>query len=748
VLLCLPLLTRAQLTITGTVRDKGNFKGLESVSVLIKELKKGSISDSLGNFYIKEIPKGAYTFQISSVSYKTISKKISINTDEHLFFELESDANFLEEFVVSGTMKELSKMDSPVPVDIISPKFLYKNPNSNIFDALQNVNGVRPQINCNICSTGDIHINGLEGPYTMVLIDGMPIVSSLSTVYGLSGIPNSLIDRVEVIKGPASSLYGSEAIGGLINIITKNTKSAPKFSFDSFLSSWGELNLDAGFSYRGKKASSIVGINAFRYNQVIDNNLDGFTDLTLQNRISVFNKWNFDRAQNRLSSIAIRGFYEDRWGGQTHWKPINRGGDEVYGESIYTNRFELIGAYQIPSKEKIMLRYSYNFHDQNSVYGTTPYLAKQQVLFSQLTYDKEFKKHGLLLGIPIKYTYYDDNTSATSLNLENNPDNVFLPGIFIQDEWKLNSQHKLLLGLRYDYNSKHGNIFTPRLAYQWNSNSGLSTFRYNLGKGFRIVNLFTEDHASLSGAREVVIAGALKPEQSWNNNVNFVQKFIFNSGFLSLDASAFYTYFNNQILPDYSTNSSQIIYDNLSGHAVSKGLSLNLDLEFDNGLSVLLGSTLMDVSKIEAGIKSRQVLTERFSGTWTLSYQFLRSKIKLDYTGNLTGSMLLPTLNELDPRPGNSPLFSIQNLQISRKTKKGLEFYGGIKNMLNINPAKKVPFLIARAHDPFDKNIQFNTKGNIIATEENPYALSFDPTYVYASQQGRRLFLGLRYSFN
>ena len=99
--------------------------------------------------------------------------------------------------------------------------FSERNPTPSIFESLQNVNGIRPQLNCNVCNTGDIHINGLEGPYTFVLIDGMPIVSGLSTVYGLSGIPQSLIERVEIVKGPASTLYGSEAVGGIINIITK-----------------------------------------------------------------------------------------------------------------------------------------------------------------------------------------------------------------------------------------------------------------------------------------------------------------------------------------------------------------------------------------------------------------------------------------------------------------------------------------------------------------------------------------------
>src|SRR5690606_17189097 len=115
----------------------------------------------------------------------------------------------LNEVVISGTLKEVTKLDSPVPVEVYTSSFFKANPTPSIFDALQNINGVRPHLNCNICNTGDIHINGLEGPYTMILIDGMPIVSGLSTVYGLSGIPQSLIDRVEIVKGPASMLYGS-----------------------------------------------------------------------------------------------------------------------------------------------------------------------------------------------------------------------------------------------------------------------------------------------------------------------------------------------------------------------------------------------------------------------------------------------------------------------------------------------------------------------------------------------------------
>jgi outer membrane receptor for ferrienterochelin and colicins len=168
--------------------------------------------------------------------------------------------------VITGTIKPISKSKSPVNVEIYSQKFFQKNPTPSIFEAIAMVNGVKPQLNCSVCNTGDIHINGLEGPYTMILIDGMPIVSSLSTVYGLSGIPNSLVDRIEVVKGPASSIYGSEAMGGVINIITKNALTAPKLSVDLMTTTWSENNLDLSTKFNlGKNVASLLSLNYFNY---------------------------------------------------------------------------------------------------------------------------------------------------------------------------------------------------------------------------------------------------------------------------------------------------------------------------------------------------------------------------------------------------------------------------------------------------------------------------------------------------
>ena len=651
----------------------------------------------------------------------------------------------IEEVVISGTLKAVTKLKSPVPVEVYSPTYFKKNPSPTIFDALQNINGVRPQLNCNICNTGDIHINGLEGPYTMILIDGMPIVSSLGSVYGLSGIPNSLVERIEIVKGPASSLYGSEAVGGLVNIITKKPQSAPKLSADIFSTTWEELNVDLGYKFNlGKKADILTGVNYFVNQNRDDLNNDQFTDVTLQNRISIFQKWNIQRENSRVFSLAGRYLYEDRWGGDIRWNKTFRGGDEIYGESIYTNRAELLGTYQLPVKEPIHFSFSLVNHDQDSRYGTTSYIANQKIAFGQLTWDKKITNHDFLLGTALRYTYYNDNTPATEKQAEKN----WLPGIFLQDEIAIQDQHTLLLGTRYDHHSVHGGILTPRIAYKWNPNP-TSVFRINAGTGFRVVNLFTEDHAALTGARDVIIENDLKPEKSYNINLNYIKKFYTDSGSIfGLDFSTFYTYFSNKIVPDYETDSNSILYDNLDGHAVSKGISLNTDFSLSNGLKFLVGATAMENTITENGKKEQQMLTEKFTATWAISYTIQPWNLLIDYTGNLYSPMRLPLLGELDPRPAMSPWWSIQNIQMTYSGFKKFEIYAGVKNLLNWTPNKSTPFLLARSHDPFDKNVEYDAQGKVLATPENPYALTFDPSYMYAPNQGIRGFLGIRMKIN
>lgn len=652
------------------------------------------------------------------------------------------EESHLDEVVITGTMKPMRRADSPVPIEIYTPTFFQKNPTPSLFDALQLINGVQPQLNCNVCNTGDIHINGMEGPYTMILIDGMPIVSSLSTVYGLSGIPNSLVERIEVVKGPASSLYGTEAMGGIINVITKNPKSAPKLTLDAFTTSWLETNVDAGMKFSvGEKTNSLLGLNYFKYGERKDKNNDGFTDVTLQDRISLFNKWGFERKDNRIASFALRYLYEDRWGGDMDWKrEQHRGSDEVYAESIITNRMEAIGMYQLPTTEKIFTQFSYNWHQQNSFYGPESYQGKQQVVFAQAYWDKEISNHSLLLGISHKYTYYDDDTRGTGIfndndeQIENTPMKTPITGVFIQDEWTINPFHKILLGYRFDYDKTHKDIHSPRIAYKF-SPSKQHTLRASFGTGFRVVNVFTEDHRALTGARKVEFRNELKPEKSYNGNINYVFSLPTSFANLNFDVSGFYSYFTNKILPDTDTDETKIIYDNLDGHAISQGISLNLDASFNFPLKLIAGVTYMDVFSKEEGIREQQYHAPKWSGIFLASYTF-RHGLSADLTANYNGKMRLPLVDN-DYRPDYSPETIIANIQLSKKFKNGLTVYGGVKNLLNTLPKGDV---IARWWDPYGE------PGNGVTPPAGRNDVIFEPNdYSYTAMQGIRGFIGLRY---
>lgn len=728
----------AQHLLKGTVLDAETREALPYANVVISNTNTGTATDEAGRFVLEVQHLPAQLIITFSGYYPDT---LHITSTRQITCMLKPDVKNLNEImVVSGTLREVARLQSPLPVDVYSPALFRKNPTPSVFESLSMINGVQPQINCNVCNTGDIHINGMEGPYTMVLIDGMPIVSSLSTVYGLAGIPNSMVKRIEVVKGPASTLYGSEAVAGIINVITKDPLTAPQWSVDFMATSYQEYALDVASAWKNKKIYTLTGLSYFNFSNRVDNNADNFTDVTLQNRLSVFSKLSFVRKNNMPASLGLRYVYEDRWGGEMQWNRSYRGSDQIYGESIYTNRLELIGNYVLPNLPQVQADLSYNYHHQDSYYGIVPYVASQHVFFSQLRWNKKAGRTDLLAGLPFRYMYYDDNSVATAsadtLNPVNQPHHTFLPGIFVQSETSLGKRFVLLTGIRYDHHNHHGSVITPRISIKYNATEN-QVLRLTGGNGFRVVNLFTEDHAALTGAREVIIRNTLKPEQSWNINLNYATQQTFAGGYLSVDASAFFTYFTNKIVGDFMTDPELIIYDNLSGYAISKGFSLNADLLLTNSFKILSGLTFMDVYQMNEEPAGRQrtpqLFAPRVSGTFAISYTLPRWNITTDLTGRITGPMHLPVVPN-DERPGKSPTFALVNLQFSKTIRNRWDLYAGIKNLLNFIP--KYPIL--RPFDPFDRNI----------TVDNPKGFTFDTSYNYAPVQGIRAFAGIRYTIN
>lgn len=729
------------------VSDSGAVVG---ASVNILELEQSARTDTAGSFLFSGLEKGRYHLQITHHEFDETIYAVSLPLNDALVINLKPHA--LPDYVVRANRPAVAKQPTILGQEVYNASFFRKSISPTLIEMLQHVNGVRPQVSCNVCNTSEIQINGLEGPYTMVLIDGMPIMGALASVYGFSGIPRQIIDRVEITKGPAATLYGSEAVGGVINILTRSAQGADSWALDVQGTSWREWNADFAHKLKiGKKVHALLAANYFHYMHAQDLDKDYFTDVALQQRWALFNKWHFSRPQGRMFNLAARYVYEDRWGGELQWKRQYRGTQEAYAESIFTHRLEMMGNYQLPVQENMQLQFSGNMHRQNSAYGDRMFLAEQRIFFGQLLWDKPIGGHALRAGLAYRYSYYDDNTPATGFN--STPMGAtwlhsHLPGLFVEDSWSVNHYHQLMGGLRYDYHNLHGNIFSPRLGYKWHSRDENTIIRIGTGSGYRVAHIFSEDHAALSGAREIMVEERLRPERSWAVNASAERKLLVGDGIMSLDASLFYTHFFNKIVPDYDTDPNKIIFGNLNGFAVSKGMALMLNWQTDIGWSMQAGATLKDVYTVENEEKQGQLFSERFSATWALSYNILGKGLTIDYTGNVYSPMRLPLLGALDPRPEYSPWWSVHNLQLTKAIPSGPEIIFGVKNLLNWTPAKAAPFLIARAHDPFDKQVVFDADGAALPSPDNPYALTFDPGYSYAPNQGRRWYVGLRWQWN
>ena len=691
-----------------------------------------------GNFKIKIVNQAA-VLKASSIGFESVELNISINNyTSDVTFVLKENNDILKEMVISGTLRLIDKKESPIPIAVYKAQFLNSVPSPSLVQATNQITGLRPQFNCSVCNTGDIHINGMEGAYSMIVIDGMPIMGGLSTVYGLQGIPTSIIDQLEVIKGPASTVYGSEAMAGLINVVTKNIDCVPKLSLDFNISSWGELQTSIVYKLINKQRfKAFSSIDIFNYNNPIDNNDDGFTDLSLKNRYSIFNKFQFfNKNGDNPLNLTLRYLNEDRWGGQMNFTDQDRGQNTVYGESVLTNRIEASSFYQFSESKNLKWQNSFSFHHQRSWYGLVEYEAKQIIGFSQLTWHKSLgKKNNFLSGFAMRYNSYNDNTVATL-----KADNWWLPGFFLQDNFKFSDNQQLLFGWRTDFHSKHGFINSPRINYQLNI-TDKSSLRIGYGDGFRVVNVFTEDHAALTGAREIIFLEELEPEKSKNLNINLSNSWNTDNLQITLESSVFESRFSNKIIPDFLTNDNQIIYSNLSGYAIARGISSEIFLKmYKIPLKFSVNATILDVSNFKENstgemVKNQQLLAEKYSIKWSVNYWFEKLGLDMVYSATNYGPIRLPIL-ENDFRPEYSLPYTIHNLKVSKNYNNGWTNFISLRNFTNFTPPK---YSILRANDPFDQNINDPI--------DNPEGYTFDASYMYASFQGFNLVFGVSFVF-
>jgi outer membrane receptor for ferrienterochelin and colicins len=743
VLFLSPLLIFGQGSIKGTIQDEQG--AIPGATIQLVGTSFGGVSDVNGFYMIDQIPFGTYSLEIRSVGFKPSTEEVHVSSRPLILTHTLTETTLtMDEVVVTGTMRPTFVSQSPVKIDVITSNYLntyIPAAASSIVEGVTLVNGVQEVVACGVCFTNSISINGLPGPYTAVLMDGTPIYGNLASVYGLNGIPSMVIDRFEVIKGPSSTLYGSEAVAGVINIITKDPSTQPSLSID--LMGTSHLETFGNFSIAPKlgKSSGFIGLNYAYINDFDDNNGDGFGDNVNLDRVSLFTKWNVHRASKKKLSIASKYYYEDRRNGVREFLENRnyqtlRGDNQIYGESIYTHRLELFGTYELPI-DHLRLDYSMSTHRQDSYYGADQYVAAQDIVFANLIWDKDVKDHQLTGGISQRIQTYDDNTIATEQNGQNNPQSQYIPGIYLQDEWEISQKFTLLTGGRLDQYSKHGIIFSPRISTKYKPGQW-TTFRTNFGTGFRIVNLFTEDHAFVTGQREVVIQEELKPEESYNLSMNINHLYSIGSGQGMIDLDGYFTYFTNKITPDYDFNPQQIIYANTNGHAISKGIGLNIQHEFAIPIAFNLGLNVQDVTEKDNGILSKIPFAPAWSGVLTSNYSLKSINWSISYTARITGPMELPTVFDLSadgtqlssPRPKRSTPFGIHNIQMTKEFNDEWRIYAGVQNLFNFT-------------QPWSPLSAFNDPNAAPGFSDR-----FDTAYAYAPIHGREFYLGIKWGLN
>lgn len=737
----------------------GNIKGkiisggetLPFATVQIKNTSFGATSDLDGNFYLTGLEPGKHVIVVSHVGHISNKKEVLVKSGETTTVNfIMSSSALLDEIVVTGTMKPTFVSRSPVKIDVVtSEQFDLYLPSaaSSIIESVQLVNGVQEVIDCGVCYTNSISVNGLPGSYTAILMDGTPIYGSLASVYGLNGIPNMIIDRFEVIKGPNSTLYGSDAVAGVINVITKNPAEQPLFSADVMTTTMEEVFANIAFAPKLGKSNGYVGLNVNYVNNYQDINADGFGDGVNTDVISLFSKFNIFRPSDKIFTIAAKYYYEDRRNGVEAFVKDRgyrqlRGSDEIYGESIYTNRVELFGTYAFNTSENMKIDYSLSNHLQDSYYGSDRYEASQQIAFANFTWSFDHKSHDFLVGSTLRYDAYDDTTVATAIkddsgDVINDPNIQFVPGIFGQDEFRASEKLTALGGLRLDYHNQHGLIAAPRLNLKYKS-SDWTTFRFNFGTGFKVVNLFTEDHAFVLGQRDVVILEDLEPERSYNFSLNYNQVYTGLGGSGSFDMEAFYTHFTNKIIPNYDQQ-GLIIYQNTDGWATTMGISASINHNFKFPLSFNLGVNFLNSTQTEEdenGVPVTEdiVLAPRMSGVFTANYRLPKQQITFAYTAQYTGIMALPEVYDLDangvplnePRPTESEPFSLHQLQVTKIFNNNYTLYFGVNNLFNY----------------------VQRESQLVGYDDPNYAPGFSPyfdtSYVYAPNHGREFYIGFK----
>ena len=683
---------------------------------------------------------GNYKLLNSSVSNKLVFKFLGykeqiIDVSNNKFYNVTmlKDENVLDEVVVNKKRKTIQKSYFKTQNIInVSSEELLKAACCNISESFETNPSIDVSYSNAITGVKQVKMLGLESPYLLITEENIPMIRGASQVYGLSFIPGTWVESMQITKGAGSVVNGFESISGQINVELKKPYSDTPFFVNVYSNNMGrnEVNIH-GNKIINEKLSTGLYLHANKNTSINDKNNDGFLDNPTSNAFNIFNRWQYINTQKgTVSFLGIRYMNDD--------KVIGENTEDVvfirnpWKGEINTNRFDsnFKFGYVNPSipYQSLGFQMAYSNHDQDSFFGTRNYNINQNSFYSSLIYNSILGSTLNKIKFGLNYSYDDFDEIVDKKNVFYNRIDKSIGGFF---EYSYDSVDavSLVAGIRYDIHNNLGSFFTPRfhLRYQPFEKSVL---RLSAGTGRKSSNIFSENQNIFTSGRQIKISNefgnfyGLDPEKAINYGLSFRQGFFINNREGDITFDYYVTDFDNQIVVDWETQGELSFY-NLNGKSFSK--SLQIDLEYQIIDNVLIKSTFknFDVKKqYDSGFKQNPLTPKnRFFTNIEASTNEKEngSKWKFDFTYNWIGKQRLPSHTELIDFEGYSPNYSLVNSQITRVFSNKFEMYVG------------------------GENIGGFTQSNPIVGGY-PFGTDFDTSIVYAPIHGALFYVGLRFN--
>ena len=633
-----PELKKSDANIIGHVLDKKTSEHLPYITIALKGTTIGTVTDATGHYFLKNLPEGNFMMEVSSVGYKTVTRSVTLKKGKTLEenFELEEDAIALDGVVVSANRSETTRRLAPTLVNVVDLKLFETTNSSTLSQGLNFQPGVRVETNCQNCGFQQVRINGLDGPYTQILIDSRPVFSALSGVYGLEQIPASMIERVEVMRGGGSALFGSSAIAGTINIITKEPLRNSGQLSHTITSIGGSSAFDNNTSLNASLVTDdhraglyIFGQN--RHRSGYDYDGDGFTELPkLKNQTVGFRSYLKTSTYSKLT-FEYHHMQEFRRGGDMLDRPPHEAHiaeqlqHSIDGGSLKYDYFS-------PNeKNRLSVFASAANTDRDSYYGPGN-------LTAGLEYNRDRLKDNMW--------GYDRHTDQT----------VKVYSAFLQNEWK-NKHWGILIGGRLDkHNMVDDVIFSPRANLRFNPTDNIN-LRLSYSSGFRAPQAFDEDmHIENVGGTVVMIERAkdLKEEKSQSFSASADMYHRFGAFQTNLLVEGFYTRLTDVfVLGEPFDRGDGVLVKMRSNGPGAKvmGLTLEGKIAYLSLLQIQAGLTLQRSRYDEphkwhddAPAERKIFRTPDTYGYFTATYTPVKP-LSIALSGTYTGSMLVQRMD-------------------------------------------------------------------------------------------------------